>query len=359
LAIAEALGEDAAFAPLDVLFVGTRDGLEATIVPKAGLRAAFVSAAPLLRKISPALFRTLFANVAGFFQSLRVLRRFRPDVAIATGGYVALPVVAALRVLRALRGSRAKIALLEANAVPGLTNRLLGPLVDEVWLSAPDASESLGSKAVVTGTPVRASMLRPVTPQDARLALGLDPQKTTVVVMGGSQGARSLNEAVATLVTGRELPADWQILHVSGARDFAGLAERENGALAGGAVRLVEYLEDPRAAYAAADLVVARSGASTLGELAATGTPALLVPFPFATADHQAHNAAAFARGGAAHVVADRELDAQRLFDELQELLQPERLAAMRAAAHDRHADPRAAVRERVKRWLPAKNVHP
>jgi UDP-N-acetylglucosamine--N-acetylmuramyl-(pentapeptide) pyrophosphoryl-undecaprenol N-acetylglucosamine transferase len=202
-------------------------------------------------------------------------------------------------------------------------------------------------------------MLRPVTAHDARLALGLDPQKTTVVVMGGSQGARSLNEAVATLVTGRELPADWQILHVSGARDFAGLAERERDALSGSAVRLVEYLEDPRAAYAAADLVVARSGASTLGELAATGTPALLVPFPFATADHQAHNAAAFARGGAAHVVADRELDAQRLFDELQQLLQPERLAAMRAAAHDRRADPRAAVRERVKRWLPAKNVHP
>ena len=95
LAIAEALAEDPAFAPLDVLFVGTRDGLEASIVPKAGLSAAFVDAAPLLRKISPALARTLVANVAGFFQALAVLRRFRPDVAVATGGYVALPVVAA------------------------------------------------------------------------------------------------------------------------------------------------------------------------------------------------------------------------------------------------------------------------
>ena len=129
------------------------------------------------------------------------------------------------------------------------------------------------------------------------------------------------------------------------------------GAIARGAIHLIAYLDDPRSAYAAADIVVARSGASTLGELAATGTPALLVPFPFATADHQARNAEAFARGGAAHVVADRELDALRLLDELHALLAPERLATMRAAAHEAGGDPRAAVRERVKRWLPAKNV--
>ncbi len=359
LAIAEALGEDASFAPLEVLFVGTRSGLEASIVPKAGLRMAFVGAAPLPRKPSLALFRTLFANVAGFLQALGVVARFKPDVAVATGGYVALPVVAALRFLRTLRRSRAKVALLEANAVPGLTNRLLGPLVDEVWLSAAGPAKALGAKGIVTGTPVRASMLRPVAPSEARRALGLDPAKTTVVVMGGSQGARTINEAVVTLVTERELPPDWQILHVSGARDHAQLAERERAARSASAVHLVEYLEDPRAAYAAADLVVARSGASTLGELAATRTPALLVPFPFATADHQALNAAAFARDGAAHVVSDRELDGERLFVELQALLRPERLASMRAAAHEMDADPRAAVRERVKRWLPAKNSLP
>jgi UDP-N-acetylglucosamine--N-acetylmuramyl-(pentapeptide) pyrophosphoryl-undecaprenol N-acetylglucosamine transferase len=201
--------------------------------------------------------------------------------------------------------------------------------------------------------------LRPLSPREARLTLGLDPSKTTIVVMGGSQGARSINDAVATLVTGRELPPEWQILHVSGARDHAGLVEREREARSPGAVHLVAYLEDPRAAYAAADLVVARSGASTLGELAATRTPALLVPFPFATADHQALNAAAFARSGAACVVADADLDAERLFAELQALLLPERLAAMRAAAHEFAGDPRAAVRERVKRWLPAKNSLP
>ena len=359
LAIAEALSEDGAFAPLDVLFVGTRGGLEASIVPKAGLPTAFVSAAPLLRKVSPALFRTLFANVAGFFQSLGVVGRFKPDVAVATGGYVALPVVAALRCLRALRRSRAKVALLEANAVPGLTNRLLEPLVDEVWLTALEPGTASGAKGVVTGTPVRASMSRPLSAREARLTLGLDPSKTTVVVMGGSQGARSINDAVARLVTERELPPDWQILHVSGARDHADLVEREREARSPGVVHLVEYLEDPRAAYAAADLVVARSGASTLGELAATRTPALLVPFPFATANHQALNAAAFARGGAAYVVADSELNAERLFEELQALLEPARLAAMRAAAHEFAGDPRAAVRERVKRWLPAKNSLP
>ncbi|HMD02363.1 MAG TPA: UDP-N-acetylglucosamine--N-acetylmuramyl-(pentapeptide) pyrophosphoryl-undecaprenol N-acetylglucosamine transferase [Candidatus Baltobacteraceae bacterium] len=356
LAIAEALAGDGAFAPLDVLFVGTRDGFEARIVPKAGLPMAFVHAAPLLRKFSLAFARTLVANTAGFFEALGILHRFKPDVAIATGGYVAFPVIAALRLVRALRLSSARIALLEANAAPGLANRLLGPLVDEVWLTVAEPDRPLRKREVVTGTPVRASMLRPMAPERARLELGLDPQKTTIVVMGGSQGARSLNEAVAALIETRQVPGNWQLFWVSGERDFAALAARAREARSGSAVRLTGYLDDPRAAYAAADLVVARSGASTLGELAATGSPALLVPYPYATGDHQAHNAEVFRCAGAARVVADRDLDAASLWDELQAALEPQVLAAMRTAASRHGTDPRAAVLARVKQWLPAKN---
>jgi UDP-N-acetylglucosamine--N-acetylmuramyl-(pentapeptide) pyrophosphoryl-undecaprenol N-acetylglucosamine transferase len=345
VAIAEALAGEPAFAPLDVLFVGTRGGLEREIVPAAGLRAAYVQAAPLLRTFSLALLRTAFANAAGFIQSLGVLHRFKPDIAIATGGYVTFPVIAALRAVRALRLSRAKIALLEPNAEPGLTNRLLGPMVDEVWTALTPGEPP---KTVETGTPVRASFARHVDPAAARAALGLDPALTTIVVFGGSQGARSLNEAAVAV--GADLPPDRQVLLVAGARDFDSVAAR----LAGFArVRAVRYLDDPRAAYAAADLVVARAGASTLAELSATGTPALLVPYPHATADHQTRNAAVFARDGAARVIADRELTPERLRVELDAALEPAALAALRAAARERAGgDARANVVARVKALL-------
>jgi UDP-N-acetylglucosamine--N-acetylmuramyl-(pentapeptide) pyrophosphoryl-undecaprenol N-acetylglucosamine transferase len=151
--------------------------------------------------------------------------------------------------------------------------------------------------------------------------------------MGGSQGARTINQTVAALITERALPDDWQILHISGERDYVALLAGFDGNAAGKAFRLVPYLPDPADAYAAADIVVARAGASTLAELAATSTPAVLVPFPFAAEDHQRANAALFAAAGAAVVLADSDLNPQSLLAVLTAALVPERRAAMRAAA--------------------------
>jgi len=355
LAIAEALGEREELKPLDLLFVGNRRGLEAEIVAKAGLRSEFIHSAPLVRKLSFALLRTIVVNLAGFFEALAVLHRFQPQIAIATGGYVTFPLIAALRVVRLLRLSRARIALLEPNAAPGLTNRLLGPLADEIWLTVAARGRTLGKKEVVTGTPVRASFLQPMSAPAARAALGLDPGLTTIVVFGGSQGARSLNEAVTGLgILG--LPSAWQLLLVSGERDFRSSSARLRAAPHPERLHAIGYLDDPRAAYAAADLVVARAGASTLGELAATGTPALLVPYPYATEDHQARNAEVVRSAGAARVVADRELNAARLRTELEASLAPAALAALRRSAQALAAsDPRAAIVARVNRWVQEK----
>jgi UDP-N-acetylglucosamine--N-acetylmuramyl-(pentapeptide) pyrophosphoryl-undecaprenol N-acetylglucosamine transferase len=359
LAVAEALRDEPAVAPLELLFVGTRDGLEAKIVPRAGLALAYVHAAPLLRKQPLALARTLFENARGLLEALSVMHRFRPDVAIATGGYVAFPVIAALRLVRALRRTKAKLVLLEPNAKAGLTNRLLGPLVDEIWLTQAPAG-GLAAKQSVTGTPVRASLRRSLAPQDGRRELGLATQLTTIVVLGGSQGARSINEALRAMLTSAALPGDWQVLIVSGERDFAAMKPLEREARTPGRVRVIAYLDDPRAAYAAADVVVARAGASTLGELAATGTPALLIPYPYATDDHQAHNAEAVRAAGAARILRDAELDATRLRAELAAALDPPVLAAMRAAAEGlASVDPCATIRARVKRWSPKKSTDP
>lgn len=292
----------------------------------------FVPSAPLQRRLSLRVLATLARNIAGVGVALGALLRYRPMVLIATGGYVCFPVVVAARCLRLVRLLDARIALLEINARPGLTNRLLSPLVDEVWISYADSARYFGGKAKLTGAPVRAALAARIEPSAARAALGLQPLRTTIVVMGGSQGARSINDATSELVTSYALPDGWQLLHISGERNYAAVRERQATLAAGNVVRLVPYLPDPVNAYAAADLVVARAGASTLAELALTATPAVLVPYPFAAEDHQAVNAALFAANGAAVVLDDAELTAESLLRVLVACLTPVALARMRSA---------------------------
>jgi UDP-N-acetylglucosamine--N-acetylmuramyl-(pentapeptide) pyrophosphoryl-undecaprenol N-acetylglucosamine transferase len=349
IAVAEALRDRFGDAAPQVLFVGSRGGLEAAIVPKAGLDAAFVASRPLERRISLGVVRTIAANAVGFAQALRVVSRFQPDCVVSTGGYVAFPVVLAARALRLLGAARGRIAMLEPNAVPGLTNRLLAPLADEIWVGATPAAMRSDRKVVVTGTPVRGSIVHGPAQAPARTALGLDPALTTIVVMGGSQGARRINDSVVEMVSRAPLPSGWQLLHVAGTRD----AERVRTALAGAGspagIAVVAYLDDPGAAYAAADIVVARAGASTLAELAATGTPSILVPYPFAAAGHQERNADVVRAAGAARVVRDDDLDGALLRMELIAALEPAAHARMRSAARALAAfDARARVAERV-----------
>jgi UDP-N-acetylglucosamine--N-acetylmuramyl-(pentapeptide) pyrophosphoryl-undecaprenol N-acetylglucosamine transferase len=354
LAIHDALRAEGVGDAYEPRFFGNRDGLEAQLVTTMPLD--FVPSAPLQRKLSWGALRTLALNFGGVFVALAALARMRPDIVIATGGYVCFPVVVAARILRVLRIVRCRIALLEINVRPGLTNRLLAPLVNEVWITYAASMASFGRKAVLTGTPTRASLRARTLPALARERLGLDPRRLTIVAMGGSQGARSINEAVAALVTRRTLAADWQVLHVSGARDFAYMRAEERALAEGNRVRLVEYLADPADAYAAADIVIARAGASTLAELAVTGTPAILIPYPFAAEQHQAHNAAVFADAGAALTIADGELNGDRLWWTLREALVPERLAAMRAAAAAlAPPDAGAAIVRRINSLVPAR----
>jgi UDP-N-acetylglucosamine--N-acetylmuramyl-(pentapeptide) pyrophosphoryl-undecaprenol N-acetylglucosamine transferase len=329
LAIAEMLREEPQAQPLFVQFVGTRDRLEATLVPSAGLPIAFVRSRPLARKFSFAFLGTLVQNAIGVAQACMTIARVKPDCAIATGGYVAFPVVLATRLLRALGIVRARIALVEPNARAGLTNRILAPLVDEIWYGYAGLGEQ-SAKTFVTGTPVRASFLEAVGQADARGALGLDPGRKTIFVMGGSQGAQRLNNAVAQMLSQGLVPDDWQIVHVTGPTDA--VPQDLAPELAARVLTRV-YLGDPRTAYAAADVIVARAGASTLAEIAATGTPALLVPYPYASDDHQTRNAEVFVRAGAARLIPDRELDGRRLSQELNAVLEPRTLATMRAAA--------------------------
>jgi UDP-N-acetylglucosamine--N-acetylmuramyl-(pentapeptide) pyrophosphoryl-undecaprenol N-acetylglucosamine transferase len=331
IAIADALRTRGA----EITFVGTPDRLEAKIVPNAGYPLVTVTAAPA---------KNAWKNLAGFFQSLRALVRLRPQLIIATGGYVCFPVVAAAYVLRKLRLIDPIVALLEPNAHPGLTNRLLAPLVDEVWGAFPAADARFAGKYVHVGIPVRAA-LRALPERDAAVTrLGLSPKRKTLLAMGGSQGARSINDALVSLIQTDGIPDGWQLMQVTGESEY----DRVRSAL-GKSEGIRPYLNDMTDAFAAADLVLARAGASTLGELAATGKPAILVPYPHAAEDHQRLNAAMVAQAGAAVVVDDRELIAGKLRGILAETARPSRLAELaEAAGRMRASDPVTTILARV-----------
>ena len=343
IALADALRDRA-----DILFIGSADGIENTLVPAAGYELETIESSPLQRSASLGTLRTIAANAAGIAQGVRVLRSFDPDIAIATGGYVCFPAMAAARILRGVRPTPA-LALLELNAHPGLANRLLAPIVDEVWGAFPQADPAFARKYVYTGVPVRASLLHPDNRIEAARRLGLDPSRRTILAVGGSQGARTINEAIAALVTRRALPPAWQVLHVCGERDYEYMQAAERTPFGENLAVLVAYLPDMADAYAVCDLAIARAGASTLGELTALGIPSVLVPYPFAAEDHQTRNARMLADSGAAVVIADGELNADSLWWTLRELMQPERLDEMRSAARlHANRDPVTAILARV-----------
>ncbi|MGC1381199.1 MAG: UDP-N-acetylglucosamine--N-acetylmuramyl-(pentapeptide) pyrophosphoryl-undecaprenol N-acetylglucosamine transferase [Candidatus Baltobacteraceae bacterium] len=343
IAIADALRERRA----RIAFVGTADRLEATIVPKAGYQLYTIASRALPRRPSFDFVRTIAANVKGTLQSLRLLALARPDLVIATGGYVAFPVALAARIRRLTRRSTAPIVLLEPNAAPGLTNRLLGPIVDEVW------------NVFGAGVPIRAA-LRELPPRHEALArLGLDPACKTLVAVGGSQGARAINNALVAMTAEHRLPPGWQLLHLTGRDEYErvraalerldGDARKRHMALA--------YLDEMADAYAAADLMVARAGASTLGELAAVGKPAILVPYPFATQRHQTENASRFEKAGAAVVVTDRDLEAGALPALLARTMEPQRLAALSEGARRlTGSDPLVEILARIDALVPRRS---
>jgi UDP-N-acetylglucosamine--N-acetylmuramyl-(pentapeptide) pyrophosphoryl-undecaprenol N-acetylglucosamine transferase len=307
-----------------VTFAGSPARVEARLVPEAGYEFDSFRISGLPRRPGPAQARALGRALTAPRACKQILRRRRPDVVLGAGGYVAGPMIYA--------ASRLGIpaALMEADAHVGLANRLAAPFAERVFLSFPVEGKGR-PKYKVTGRPIPARS-RAVPRASARKQFGLPAGGPVLVIFGGSQGARSLND-LAVESFGRSGPA---ILHLSGERDFEQLRTR---------VRRKDYVLVPftdsfGAAIGAGDLVLARAGGS-VWELAAAGRPAILVPYPFATADHQAKNAAFFERAGGAITVPETDLG--RVPDLARSLLDdPDRLTEM-SEAMMRVARPEAA----------------
>jgi UDP-N-acetylglucosamine--N-acetylmuramyl-(pentapeptide) pyrophosphoryl-undecaprenol N-acetylglucosamine transferase len=276
-----------------VTFAGSPERSEARLVPEAGFEFDSFGVSGLPRRPDLALVRALGRAAGAVHACGRILAARRPDVVLGGGGYVSGPMV-----LAAAR-RRIPTALLEADAHLGLANRLAAPLARRVFLSFPIEGRT-GTKYRVTGRPIPARS-RPVDREAARRRFDLPADGPVLLVFGGSQGARSLNElAVDTFADDGQL-----VLHLAGERDYPDLRERVDRP----GYRLLPFTDDFGAALGASDLALARAGGS-LWELAAAGLPAVLVPYPSATADHQTLNARHFTRGGGAILVPESELQA-------------------------------------------------
>ena len=310
LAVAEALRERG----VTVTFAGSRDRVESRLVPDAGFELDTFAVSGFPRRLGLGIVRALWQAVRAPFACLRILRRRKPDVVLGAGGYVAGPMVLAARL------RRTPAALTEADAHLGLANRLAVPFADSVFL-AYDIPGLNGSKYRVVGRPIPHAHLGSDR-EEARRRFGLPLEGPVLAVFGGLAGAQALNEFAVETWGERGPP----ILHVSGERDYARLrprVQREGYVL----VATTDRFGD---ALAVADLALSRAG-GTVWELAAAGTPSVLVPYPYATAHHQELNARYFERGGGAIVVLEHDLArVPRLVGEL--LPDHHRLERMRQA---------------------------
>lgn len=320
----------------EVLFIGTARGIENRLVPAAGFPLQLVRVGALNNVSLATRLKTAFALPRAIWSAAGMLNEFAPDVVIGVGGYASGPAMLAAIV------KHIPTLAFEPNVVPGFANRMVAKFVSAAAVHFEETAKYF-RRAEVTGVPVRHAFFDIAPKRDGA---------PTVLVFGGSQGAHAINEAmIRCLPELRRQAPGVRIIHQTGERDYndALAAYRE----AGESAEVFKFIDDMPAAFARADLVVARSGASTVAEIAAAGKPAVFVPFPRAADDHQRVNAEAFARAGAAVVVEESKLDGVWLAETIAALLQDRvRLqnmsAAARSLAHPNAAQDIAAMAARV-----------
>jgi UDP-N-acetylglucosamine--N-acetylmuramyl-(pentapeptide) pyrophosphoryl-undecaprenol N-acetylglucosamine transferase len=304
----------------EILFVGTERGIEYRVVPKEGFRLETLSVKGIKGRGLRGVAEALYGVPASFLRSLAMIRRFQPDCIIGLGGYASGPLLLAGRI------TGARCAIMEQNLRPGFTNKILARMVQRVFTSYPQSAAFFpGARVLETGNPVRWRKLPEVEKRG----------KFSLLVFGGSAGARRINIAVLdALKELTDLRETLFVTHQTGQSDYAAVKAAYGGLPF--EADITPFIERMDEAYALADLVLCRAGATTVAELTAFGKAAILVPYPFAVYDHQRENAEALAARGAAEMILDRDLNGPRLS------------GCLRAYASDRNAIERMAAAARA-----------
>lgn len=314
----------------EILFVGTADRMEAQLVPTAGYDFKTIEIQGFSRELNFEGFKHNIKTVNLLFksegQAKKIIEDFKPDVVIGFGGYVSGPVLS----VAARMGI--PTAVHEQNAFPGVTNKNLAKKVDVVMLTAPEAEKLLKPKnpCVVTGLPIRGEIIS-ANKEFARAEMKLD-SRPLILSMGGSLGARAINEAVKYLILHRFEKKDCYYLHATGKAGASMIDDigKDVDLNANPQIMLREYINDMDRCLAAADLVVCRAGASSLSEIQALGKPSILVPYPYAAENHQYYNAKTMSDRDAAILIEEKDFTGERLLSEVEKLLsKPERLKKM------------------------------
>ena len=319
-------------ADAEFLYVGTEKGLEADIVPKAGVNfTALKLEGGLERHFTLENISRAANAIWSIKRASDIVHDFKPDAVVGTGGYVCGPILLAASLLKV------PTLIQEQNAVAGVTNKILSKFVDKIAVGTRDALKNFPpNKTIYTGNPIRRAVL------DAKKSDGLrefnfTPDKPIVLISGGSRGARSINNAMIDVLKSAAEKNSAQFLHVTGKGEFDSVTKKLRDAgltLNEPNIRVVPYLYNMPQAMAMADVAIFRAGATGLAELTARGVPAILIPYPYAAENHQEFNARSLVEAGAARMILNRDLTAEILSATLDELLSsPEKLKSMAAAS--------------------------
>ncbi len=312
----------------EFLYVGTKKGLEADIVPKTGINFTALKLEGGLERRFTLENISRAANAIWSIKSASdIVKNFKPNVVVGTGGYVCGPIL--------LAASLMKIPTLiqEQNAVAGVTNKILSKFVSKIAVGTRDALKNFpADKTTYTGNPIRKEVLA-AKKIDGLKEFGFTDDKPIVLISGGSRGARSINNAMIDVLKAAAKKNSAQFLHVTGKGEFDSVKEKLAD-LDAPNIKIVPYLYNMPRAMAMADLAIFRAGATGLAELTARGVPAILIPYPYAAENHQEFNAKSLVEAGAARMILNKDLTAELLQKNLDELLvSPEKLKSMAAAS--------------------------
>lgn len=304
------------------LYVGTKRGLEADIIPRENIPFVTLDINGFERKLTPKNFIVLGKALKGVIQAASIVKSFKPDVAIGTGGYVCGPILMAA----SLMGIPSLIQ--EQNAIPGVTNKILAKFVNKIAVGYERAvSYFPANKVVFTGNPIRDDILS-CSRDEGLMEFSLATDKKTILVSGGSRGAHSINKAMLEVHKYFANNYRIQIMHVTGKNEYdfvmQGLEEIGVNIDKVDNISIYPYLYEMPKAMAAADVSVSRAGATSLAELTARGVPSVLIPYPFAAENHQEFNARELEKKGAAKVILNKELTSEKLIEALEDILSSE-----------------------------------
>ncbi len=304
----------------EVLFVGTARGLETKIVPDNGFQLSLINSAGLKSVGFAGKVKGMMILPKSFLEARRLLKEFKPDVAVGAGGYVSGPVLMMASLMRI------RTLVMDSNALPGFTNRQLARFVDKAALTFEEALPYFGKKGVVTGNPVRKEFFE-IAPPESNGSVGL-------LIFGGSQGARAINNAMMAALPELHSSQDrLNIIHQTGEADYESVRETYKE-LGWEKADVRPFISDMVSEFAKSDLIICRAGATTCAELAAAGKAAIMVPLPTAADDHQRKNAEAMQNAGAAKMILQKDLNGEVLAAEIERLIdEPEKISEMEMSA--------------------------